>query len=91
MKKLKYYETEINKNFDHNLLSFLGFTIETENNTSVSRVAFYISNVVEHIRRTDLEDDDLNLIIIDLMGSVRRRIINVYRSYSPQHNLPLNV
>ena len=27
-------ETEINKNLDHNLLSFPGFTIETENNTS---------------------------------------------------------
>ena len=71
-------ETEINKNLDHNLLSFPGFTIETENNTLVSRVAFYISNVVEYIRRTDLEGDDSNLIIIDLMGSVRRRIINVY-------------
>ena len=71
-------ETEINKNLDYNLLSFPGFTIETENNTSVSRVAFYISKVVEYIRRTDLEGDDSNLIIIDIMGSVRRRIINVY-------------
>ena len=35
-------EAEINKNLDHNLLSFPGYSIETENNSSCSRVAIYI-------------------------------------------------
>ena len=34
-------ETELNKNFDHNLLSFPGFTIETEKNTASSRVGIF--------------------------------------------------
>ena len=37
-------ETEINFNLDHKLLSFPGFSIETENNSQISRVAFYINN-----------------------------------------------
>ena len=80
-------ETEINKNLDHDLLSFPGYSIETENNSTCSRVAIYISNKAEYIRRKDLEGVDSNLIIIDLVGSVQKRIINVYRSFSPQHNI----
>ena len=34
-------ETQINYNIDHNLLSFPGYTIETETNTSTSRTAIY--------------------------------------------------
>ena len=35
-------ETELNKNLDHNLLSFPGFAIETENNTLKSRVGLFV-------------------------------------------------
>ena len=63
------------------LLSFPGYSIETENNSYCSRVAYYISNRVEYIRRGDLEGVDSNLIIIYLIGSVSRRIINIkYKS-----------
>ena len=44
-------ETEINKNLDQNLLSFLGFAIETENNNTLSRVAVYLHNRISYIRR----------------------------------------
>ena len=40
-------ETEINFNLDHKLLSFPGFSIETENNSQISRVAFYIVVSIE--------------------------------------------
>ena len=36
-------ETEINKNFDHNLLSFPEFVIEMERNSACSRVAILIN------------------------------------------------
>ena len=36
-------ETEINKNFGLNLLSFPGYAIETENNSLCARVSIYIS------------------------------------------------
>ena len=37
---LRLQETEINKNLDHNLLSFPSFGIESENNTDMARVTF---------------------------------------------------
>ena len=80
-------ETEINTNLDHNLLSFPGYSIEVEQNTQNARVAFYISNSITYIRRRDLEGQDSNIIIIDLMGVTKWRLINIYRSFSPQHNL----
>ena len=48
-------ETETNKNLDHNLLTFPGFAIETENNNTLSRVAVYLDNRISYIRRRDLE------------------------------------
>ena len=61
-------ETELNKKLDHNLLSFPGFSIETENNSIISRVAIYIENKVDYIRRRDLEGFDSNIIILDLVS-----------------------
>ena len=48
-------ETEINKNLDSNLLSFPGYYIETENNSTLARVAYYIGSRVDYVRRRDLE------------------------------------
>ena len=36
------HETEIIKNLDHDLFSFPGYSIETENNSTCSRVAIYM-------------------------------------------------
>ena len=42
---------------------------------------------ISYIRRRDLEGVNSNLLILDLVGSNPVRIINVYRSFSPQHNI----
>ena len=78
-------ESEIKTNLDHNLLSFPGFALETENNKSLSRVAIFISNKIDYIRRRDLEGVDSNLMVLDLVGDDNWRIINLYRSFSPQN------
>ena len=80
-------ETKINFNLDHKLLSFPGFSIETENNLKISRVAFSINNRILYIRRMDLEGVDSNIIILDLEEDSKTRLINIYRSFSPQHNI----
>ena len=64
-------EKEINKNLDHNLLSFPGYVIKTENNSVNSRVALYISNKIDYIRRADLESIDSNMVVIDLVGKTK--------------------
>ena len=80
-------EAQINHNIDHNLLSFPGYTIETETNTSTSRTAIYIRNNIQYLRRRELEGQDSHLVIIDLLGSHVSRIINLYRSFTPQHDV----
>ena len=80
-------EIQINNDLDCNLLSFPGYSIEVEKNTKTARVGFYINNKVNYLRRKDLEGDDSNLIIIDLEGDTKARIINIYRSFTQQHNL----
>ena len=47
----------------------------------------YISSKIDYIRRRDLERTDSNLVIIDLKGSMNLQLINIYRSYSPQHGM----
>ena len=42
-------ETKVNTNLDHNLLSFPGFAIETENNNTLSRVAVNLDNRISFI------------------------------------------
>ena len=69
------------------ILSFPGYGIETENNSNVARVAIYINNSIQYSRRCDLEGVDSNLMIIDLAGAINIRLINIYRSYSPQHGI----
>ena len=84
---LSMQETEINPNLNHNLLSFPGYVIETETNSECARVAFYISTRINYVRRRDLEGNDSNIIVIDLEGDKKWRLINVYRSFAPQHNV----
>ena len=80
-------ETEINVNLGHNLLTFPGYKIEIKSNMECSRVAFYIRNKINYIRRCDLEGNDSNLIILDMIG-LGTIIFNVYRSFAPQQTLP---
>ena len=78
-------ESEINKNLDHSLLSFPGFNIETENNTSVSRVAVYVDTRINYVRRGDLEGFDSNLMVMDLMGPNQVRIIIKIKLHQPDY------
>ena len=52
-----------------------------------SRVAVYIKNNIKYLRRKELEGNDCNLLIIDLLGINELRVINIYRSFAPQHNI----
>ena len=76
-------ETEIRKDIDQNVLKISGYNLEIEKNSTKSRVGIYVSNAISYVRRTDLEGTDSNIIIIDLEGKIKTRIINVYRSFAP--------
>ena len=77
-------ETQVRKDIDHKELNISKFLLELESNTKKSRIGVYISKTINYVRRTDLEGLDSNLIIIDLEDKSKTRIINVYRSFSPE-------
>ena len=81
-------EVEIDKDFDANLLTKGQFKIEVEKNKIKARVAILIKDNIEYERRRDLEGEDLGIVIIDLTGANKFRIINIYRSFNPNNNMP---
>ena len=73
-------ETEIGNDLNTDQLMMSGYSLELEKNAVKSRVGFYITKSLKNVRRNDLEGLNSNLIIIDLDGVVKSRLINVYRS-----------
>lgn len=80
-------ETEISPDFPTELLTFMGFEIETEINDYKKRVAIYIKSGIKYKRRIDLEGENNNLIIIDILQDKPTRLMNIYRSHNPQDNI----
>ena len=80
-------EIELSVNFDHNLLSFPGYALESESNNVKSRVGLYINSKLNYIRRPNLEGINSHVVVIDLTGTNELRIINVYRSFNPTNGM----
>ena len=72
-------ETEVGNDLNIDQLSISGYSLELEKNSIKSRVGLYISKSLKYVRRIDLEGHDSNIVIIDLDGVVKSRVINVYR------------
>ena len=64
-------------NYPENLLNCGGNTLELESNCVKKRVGILIRTDIEYVRRTDLEVNDIHLLIIDVKLDVVVRIINV--------------
>ena len=77
-------ETEISPELDVNLISFPGFAYESETNSIKSRVGCFIKNNINYKRCYELEGVNAHLIIIDIKAERNLRIINIYRTFSPQ-------
>jgi exonuclease III len=80
-------ETEIYNNFNEELLTFPGYSIEVEKNDNKRRVAIYVRSRISYKRRMDLEGTNCHLVIIDLFGETDLRIITIYRTFKPQENV----
>ena len=78
-------EMEIDKDLDSRELMTSGYSLELENNYVKSRVGFYVSKTIRYVRRSDLEGENSNVIIVDLDGVIKSRVINVHRSSALQN------
>ena len=80
-------EVELQKDYPSQLMTFPGFSIEVEMNDTKSRVAILIKSTINYTRRLELEGKNSNLMIIDIDDGTNLRVINIYRSFTPQDNI----
>ena len=82
---LSMQETEIDHDYECELLAIPGYSLELETNNVKRRVGSYIKNTLKYERCLDLEGENNHLIIIDIENGVKKkkRIINIYRSFNP--------
>ena len=80
-------EVEPEQGYPSQLMSFPGFNIEVENNDSKSRVAILLNSTLKYTRKFELEGINSNLMVIDVDDGTKLRIINIYRSFTPQENV----
>ena len=80
-------ETELEKNLNHNLMSFPGYIYESEMNDTRSRVGCYVKSNISYVRRVELEGLNSHLIILDIKAKSYIRIINIYRPFNPPNGL----
>ena len=79
-------ETEIPNDYPIELLTFSGYNYENECNDVKARCGVYISNSLSYVRCLDIELKNMHVIIIDINDPQKTRIINLYRTFSPQTN-----
>ena len=79
-------EIELPANYPTELLSFPGFSIETETNDLKIRVGIYVNERIKYRRRNDLEGVNSHIVILDIEGHKKVRIISIYRTFKPQEN-----
>ena len=76
-------ETEVPKNYPVEVLNCNDYVLELEESMQKSRVGIYLRNDVIYQRRTDLEDTNCHIVVVDVSCEIKIRIINVYRTFRP--------
>ena len=79
-------ECEVPTNLNEQSVSSKNYKIELESNDYKKRAGIYIRNNVQYRRMSSLEEKNNNIVIIDILSSVKYRLINVYRSFSSPDN-----
>ena len=80
-------EVEIKADDNSELLNIPGFVLEVELNDVKARVGTYIKDSISYSRRTDLEGSNSHVVIVDINGIIKTRIINLYRCFNPQEGI----
>ena len=71
---------------------YIYYQVETlklrwKKNTKKARCAIAIRDNIEYKRRSDLEETNSGIVVIDINNSKNYRIINLYRQFTPPNNL----
>ena len=79
-------ECEVPPNLDEKTLTLNNYKIELELNQRKKRTGILIHNSINYERKTNLEELNTNMVIIDVNGDVEYRIITIYRSFAPERD-----
>ena len=79
--------SEVMNGFPERMLDCNGYKIELEKSDIKKRVGVYFRQNIEYIRRDDLEQKDLHIVICDVLCDPKIRIISLYRSFHPPGGL----
>ena len=74
---------DIPRDYNHELLAFKGYNLLIEKNDTKSRMAMYVKNGINYVRRDDLEGHGNGLVVIDVKLKSTWRLIGVYRIFNP--------
>ena len=80
-------EVEITKDFPVINLTSRDYNIEVETNNVKSRTAIYIKTGIEYVRKKDIEESDLGVVVLDLDLGVKIRLVNLYRVFNPTNGM----
>ena len=80
-------EVEIPSDYNTELLTHGAYKIEVEKNDCKARTAIIINENIDYIRNWSLERENYGIIVIDVTGPIKYRVINLYRSFNPQNNV----
>ena len=61
-------ETEIEPTCDSNLLTFPGYNLEVEKNSTKARVGMFVKNEIKYKKIQNMEGVDSHLLVIGLFG-----------------------
>ena len=76
---LSLQETEIESDFDCELLSIPGYRFEYESNNVKRRVGTYIKSTIKYERCTSLEGINNHLVIIDILnGRKKKNVLSIF-------------
>ena len=83
-------ECEVSHLIDEKNLAIKNYRLELKGNDVKRRSGFYIKNLIDYVRRKDLESKNVHLLTIDVNNTVDYRIICLYRTFSVITFLPFS-
>ena len=80
-------ETELEKDYPVEILTFKGYGLEMEKNSTKLRSGIYIRDSISYTRRTDLEEENTHVVIIDINDRKKHELLIYIAHLTPPPGL----
>jgi hypothetical protein len=83
---LNLQETDLTNDINPKILTISGYKLELGKHSNKIRTSTYVKTGIKYKRRTDLEMEDGNIVVIDLILESMVRVANIYRPFRPANS-----